>query len=219
MVVRDAVDGDLDASAQTIAAETGGSAHQWRQRFAEVLADPDRIFLVAVAHGRVIGFGQARRVEHPEPVAPDAPPAGWLPPTWHHSSADTRAVGAAAGERGQRRPLRRRAREHRHARTAPGRGLRRRRRGPPARTCAAAAAPAPGPGTHRMTNPQPPGPRSPVGRTGGCARRCCPAPHRWRGGRPRRGAAGDSLSSSRAPIGTRSPPWRARSTGGSGRPD
>lgn len=76
-MVRDAVDGDLDASAQIIAVEAGGPVLEWRQRFAEVLADPDRIFLVAVVHGRVVGFGQARRVERPEPVAPGAPPPGW----------------------------------------------------------------------------------------------------------------------------------------------
>jgi len=76
-VVRDATPADLDATAAIIAADAGGTPAQWRDRFAQILADPDRPFLVVeLADGAVAGFGQARHVEHGD-ADDDRPPRGW----------------------------------------------------------------------------------------------------------------------------------------------
>ena len=60
--VRDATADDLPATASIIASDAGGTVDEWHTRFAEVLADPARLFIVAEADGAVVGFGQARFV-------------------------------------------------------------------------------------------------------------------------------------------------------------
>jgi transposase len=76
VVVRDATTADLDATAAIISADAGGTADEWRRRFAEVLHDPSRQFLVAEVDGDVVGFGQMRHVERDD-AAPGEAPAGW----------------------------------------------------------------------------------------------------------------------------------------------
>lgn len=77
MLVREAVEDDLPATARIIAAEAEGTEEEWLARFAEVLADPSRLFLVAEVGGRVVGFGQARQVQRSGPSKADSPPNGW----------------------------------------------------------------------------------------------------------------------------------------------
>ncbi len=74
--VRDAAAEDLDATAAIIAADAGGDVDEWRVRFAEVLTDPTRRFLVAEVDGSVVGFGQVRFIVR-ENVGAGEPPGGW----------------------------------------------------------------------------------------------------------------------------------------------
>ena len=66
----------MDATAAIIAAESGGNADEWRVRFADVLADPRRRFLVAEVNGSVVGFGQARLIVR-DRVDEGEPAGGW----------------------------------------------------------------------------------------------------------------------------------------------
>lgn len=74
--VRNATAADIDATAAIIAAHAGGEVEEWRTRFAEVLRDPSRRFMVAEADGVVVGFGQARFVVR-EDGSETGPPGGW----------------------------------------------------------------------------------------------------------------------------------------------
>lgn len=76
IIVRDAQEDDLPATASIIAAEAGGTTDEWLSRFAEVLRDPDRRFLVAEVDGQVVGFGQARLVRR-QVSQDEMPPSGW----------------------------------------------------------------------------------------------------------------------------------------------
>lgn len=71
--MRDARTTDLPATAALVADVAGGSAADWRVTFADALADPHRLFLVAEVDGEVVGLGQARHV----PEGPDGAPGGW----------------------------------------------------------------------------------------------------------------------------------------------
>jgi ribosomal protein S18 acetylase RimI-like enzyme len=75
--VREAVAADLPATARIIADEGEGTEEEWVVRFAEVLADTNRLFLVAEVDGRVVGFGQARLVQRSTSEHPDVAPDGW----------------------------------------------------------------------------------------------------------------------------------------------
>lgn len=76
VTIRDATDEDVPVTAAIIAAEAGGAVDEWRERFAQVLADSDRQFLVAEVDGQVVGFGHARHVQR-DAADTDAPPSGW----------------------------------------------------------------------------------------------------------------------------------------------
>lgn len=75
--VRNATEADLSVTAAIIAAEGEGEPEEWRERFADVLADPLRLFLVAEIDGRVVGFGHARQVHRPPSGDGAGPPSGW----------------------------------------------------------------------------------------------------------------------------------------------
>lgn len=75
--VRDATAEDLPATASIIATDAGGTVDEWHTRFAEVLADPARLFLVAEVDGVVVGFGQARFVASRDSSGGSTAPGGW----------------------------------------------------------------------------------------------------------------------------------------------
>ncbi|WP_416957608.1 GNAT family N-acetyltransferase [Nocardioides sp. T5] len=75
--VRDATADDLPATASIIATHAGGTVDEWHTRFAEVLADPARLFIVAEADGAVVGFGQARFVASRDSSGGSTAPGGW----------------------------------------------------------------------------------------------------------------------------------------------
>jgi len=73
---REATAADVRQCAGLIAASEGDDIEEWLQRFTDVLNDPDRRFLVAVADGAVVGFGHLRYVRH-DARSNSSVPSGW----------------------------------------------------------------------------------------------------------------------------------------------
>lgn len=85
VLTREATAGDVRQCAGLIAASGGDDIEEWQQRFCDVLHDPDRRFLVAVADSTVVGFGHLRYVHH------DARPASSVPSGWYLSGVTVAA--------------------------------------------------------------------------------------------------------------------------------
>lgn len=74
--LRAATADDAPDAARILAAHRDEPVAGWLERFVAAAADPDQVFLVAEAGGRVVGFGQARELA-PAASTTDAPPPGW----------------------------------------------------------------------------------------------------------------------------------------------
>lgn len=70
VVVRPAVEADLDTCAELIVSRTGGSVEQRRQRLEGDLANPERYTVVAEVAGEVVGYGAVIRHQ----ISPADPP-------------------------------------------------------------------------------------------------------------------------------------------------
>ncbi len=75
--IRDATIKDLDATSEIVSAESGENTVVWRERFAAVLADPSRHFLVATSENCVVGFGHTRFIVREREPGAQLPPDGW----------------------------------------------------------------------------------------------------------------------------------------------
>lgn len=96
--VRDAIESDLEATVQLIAAHRGGDVEEWRRLFANALHDDKRHFVVALVDGRVIGFGHTKLVERDADGdgGDNLPPPGWyLAGVTVHPDCRRRGVGTA----------------------------------------------------------------------------------------------------------------------------
>lgn len=76
--VRAATNADLDGCARLIANESGGPQSEWRERFAAVLSDPNRRFLVALLEDVLVAYGQARFLSRGDSADFDSGPSGWF---------------------------------------------------------------------------------------------------------------------------------------------
>ena len=77
--VRTARPADADGVAALVAESGGGTAAEHRAGFLGELeaALVDNLVVVAEARGRIVGFGRARRFEHPPEPPPGLAPGGW----------------------------------------------------------------------------------------------------------------------------------------------
>ena len=77
LLIRDATSSDVEACARIMADEANEHPDVWRARFADVLGDPSRHFLVAEADGEIVGYAQSRFVTRPDGLE-GQPPGGWF---------------------------------------------------------------------------------------------------------------------------------------------
>jgi ribosomal protein S18 acetylase RimI-like enzyme len=75
--IRTATPEDVASCVSLVLAVAGGSRAEWRERFERDIADPERLLVVAVADGGVVGYGRAHRFVRPADADADCAPEGY----------------------------------------------------------------------------------------------------------------------------------------------
>jgi ribosomal protein S18 acetylase RimI-like enzyme len=75
--IRTATSDDVASCVSLVLAVAGGSRADWRRRFEQDVTDPERLLVVAVRDGSVVGYGRAHRFARPDDADADCAPEGY----------------------------------------------------------------------------------------------------------------------------------------------